>query len=207
MRMLLRYSTHCLPTNSRSAMRESIHSAPNSLINRSISLVCSSQLELPRLSSIVKSNGNATPLCHSKHEDIDVDLTEFPVGAVKAQNQSYLDWQKRKYHFGDNVKVESISGKKSLQAAQVGISFNTRRHRRRYLVQADRLHNTKGVKNKRKQFYATKFITRPRYSCIIGTILLTLSQSLGVVVTFMEKAVKLFFKVTNFQGLLQGIIN
>ncbi len=37
--------------------------------------------------------------------------------------------------------------------------------------------------------------------------LLTLSQSLGVVVTFMEKAVKLFFKVTNFQGLLQEITN
>ena len=73
-------------------------------------------------------------VCHSKHEDIDVDLTEFPVGAVKAQNQSCLDWQKRKYHFGDNVNVESISGKKSLQAAQVGISFNTRRHRLRYLV-------------------------------------------------------------------------
>ena len=75
-----------------------------------------------------------TFVCHSKHEDIDVDLSEFPVGAVKAQNQSCLDWQKRKYHLGDNVKVESISGKKSLQAAQVGISFNTRRHRRRYLV-------------------------------------------------------------------------
>lgn len=44
-------------------------------------------------------------------------------------------------------------------------------------------------------------------SCLIGTILLTLSQSLGVVVTFMEKAVKLFFKVTNFQGLLQEITN
>ena len=76
-----------------------------------------------------KSNAH---VCHSKHKDIDVDLTEFPVGANEAQNQSCLDWQKCKYHFGD--KVESISGKKSLQAAQVGISFNTRRHRLRYLV-------------------------------------------------------------------------
>ena len=31
--------------------------------------------------------------------------------------------------------------------------------------------------------------------------------SLRVVVTFMEKAVKLFFKVTNFQGVLQVITN
>lgn len=103
-----------------------------------------------------------TFVCHSQHEDIDVDLTEFPVGAVKTQNQSCLDWQKRKYHFGDNVKVESISGKKSLQAAQVGITFNTRRHRRCYFVEADRLHNTKGVKNKRKQFYASKIHYRAK---------------------------------------------
>jgi hypothetical protein len=39
-----------------------IHSAPNSRINLSISCVRSCQLELPRLSSKVKSNGNATPL-------------------------------------------------------------------------------------------------------------------------------------------------
>ena len=56
-------------------------------------------------------------------------------------------------------------------------------------------------------FMRAKFITGPRCSCIIGTIWLTLSQSPGVVVTFMEKAAKLFFKVTNFQGLLQEITN
>ena len=145
------------------------------------------------------------PVCHSKHKDIDVDLTEFPVGAIEVQNQLCLGWQKCKYHFGD--KVESISGKKSLYAPQIGITFNARRHRRRNLVQADRLHDTKGVKYKRKQFYASQIlaaqalrddITGPRCSCIIGTILLTLQQSLGVVVTFMEKAAKLFFKATNF---------
>ncbi len=95
------------------------------------------------------------PVCHSKHKDIDVDLTEFPVGAIEAQNQSCLDWQKCKYHFGDKDKVESISGKKSLYAPQIGITFNARGHRRRNLVQADRLHDTKGVKYKRKQFYAS----------------------------------------------------
>lgn len=103
-----------------------------------------------------------TLVCNSKHEDIDVDLTEFPVGAVKAQNQSCLDRQKRKYHFGDNVKVESIFCKKPLQAAQVGITFNTRRHRRSYLVQADGLHNAKSVKNKRKQFYASQIHYRAK---------------------------------------------
>ncbi len=35
----------------------------------------------------------------------------FPVGAVKAQNQSCLDGQKRKYRFGNEVKVESVFGK------------------------------------------------------------------------------------------------
>ena len=132
-----------------------------------------------------------------KHEDIDVDLTEFAVGSVEAQNQSCLDWQKCKYHFGDKDKVACISGKKSLYAPQIGIAFNAPRHRRSYLVHADRLHDTKGVKYKRKQFYASQIlaaqalrddITGPRCSCIIWTILLTLSQSLGVVVTFMEKS-------------------
>jgi len=99
-----------------------------------------------------------TLVCNSKHEVIDVDLTEFPVGAVKAQNQSCLDWQKCKYHFGYEVKIESISCKEPLQAAQIGITLDACRHRRRYLVEADRLHNTNGVKDKRKQFYASKIL-------------------------------------------------
>ena len=143
-----------------------------------------------------------------KHKDIDVDLTEFPVSAIEAQNQSCLYWLKCKYHLRDKVKVESIFGKKSLYAPQIGITFNARRHRRRYLVHADRLHDTKGVKYKRKQFYASQILAAqalrddtigPRCSCIIWTILLTLSQSPGVVTTFMGKAAKPFFKVTNFR--------
>ena len=115
-----------------------------------------------------------------KHKDIDVDLTEFPVGAIEAQNPSCLYWQKCKYHFGDKDEVESIFGKKSLYAPQIGITFNARRHRRRALVQADRLHDTKGVKYKRKQFYAIQILAAqalrddiiigPRCSCIIKTI-------------------------------------
>lgn len=49
-----------------------------------------------------------------------------------------------------------------------------------------------------RSFMRARFITQPRCSYIIGTIWLTLPLSLEVVVTFMEKAVKLFFKVTNF---------
>ncbi len=111
-------------------------------------------------------------------------------------------------------RLRAYPARNSLYAPQIGIMFNARRHRRRYLVQADRLHDIKGVKYKRKQFYASQIlaaqalrddITGPRCPCIIWTILLTLSQSLGVVVTFMKKAAKLFFKVTNFQGFLQAI--
>ncbi len=105
-----------------------------------------------------------TLVCHSKHKDIDVDLVEFPVGAVEAQNKSCLDWQKRKYHFGDKVKVESISGKKSLHSPQIGITFNARRHCCRYLVQTDRLHDTKGMKNKCKQFYASQILASKRFA-------------------------------------------
>lgn len=45
-----------------------------------------------------------------------------------------------------------------------------------------------------KLLIRARFITRPSCFCITGTILLTLSQSPEVVVTFMEKAVRLFFK-------------
>lgn len=85
-----------------------------------------------------------------------MDLAEFPVGTVETQNQSCLDWQKCRYHFGDKVKVESISGKESLETPQIGITLNARRHCRCYLVEADRQYNTKSVKNKRKQFYASQ---------------------------------------------------
>ena len=103
-------------------------------------------------------------VCHSKYKDIDVDLTEFPVGAIEAQNQSCLDWQKCKYLFGDKDKVESISGKKSMYAPRIGITFNARRHRRRALVQADRLHDTKDVKYKRKLFMRAQFLLRKRFA-------------------------------------------
>ncbi len=65
-----------------------------------------------------------------------------------------------RHHFGD--KVESISGKKSLYAPRIGITFNARRHLRRNLVQADRLDDTKGVKYKRKQFYASQIYYRAK---------------------------------------------
>lgn len=103
-----------------------------------------------------------TLVSDTKHKDIDVDLTEFPVGAVKAQDQSCLDGQKSKYHFGDKVKVEGISGKEPLQTAQVGITLHTRRHCRCYLVETDCLHNAKCLKNKRKQFYAGKIHYRAK---------------------------------------------
>lgn len=51
-----------------------------------------------------------------------------------------------------------------------------------------------------KLLIRARFITRPSCFCITGTILLTLSQSPEVVVTFMEKAVRLFFR-KSYKGM------
>ena len=75
-------------------------SKEQSRINLSISPTVLFQLELPRLSSMSKEQrkGN-TLVSDTKHKDIDVDLTEFPVGAVKAQTSPVLTGRRAKYHF------------------------------------------------------------------------------------------------------------
>lgn len=48
--------------------------------------------------------------------------------------------------------------------------------------------------------YMTKTLC-PKCSCIIGSIWLTLTESLEAVIFMGEKSAKLFLEVTKFQGL------
>ena len=121
-------------------------------------------------------------VCHSEHKDIDVGLSEFPVGVIKAQNQSGFDRQKRKYHFGDKVEVEGVTGKKSLEATQIGIAFYACRHGRRYLVEADCLHHTEGMEEQRHKFYACQIHVFSQMFLHNREDWLTLTQSLELVV-------------------------
>ena len=76
-------------------------------------------------------------------EYIDVELSELPVGAVHTQNQTFLNRKQREDHPCYQVEVQGIVGNESLNAAQIGITLNRRRHCRSQFVMAHSLHHTK----------------------------------------------------------------
>lgn len=117
-------------------------------MNRSMISLCSSQLELPRLSKRLSSNGKATPLIgDAKGEYVDVELAELPVGAVHTQNQTVLNKKQREDHLCYQVEVQGMVGDESLNAAQIGVTLNRRRHRRGQFVKAHSLHHTKRMEH------------------------------------------------------------
>ena len=79
----------------------------------------------------------------AKGEYIDVELSELPVGAVHTQNQTVLNRKQREDHPCYQVEVQGIVGDESLNAAQIGVTLNRRRHCRSQFVKAHSLHHTK----------------------------------------------------------------
>lgn len=47
---------------------------------------------------------------YAQHEDIDVELSEFPVGTIYAEQETGLDRKQRKNHTGYDVEVNNILG-------------------------------------------------------------------------------------------------
>ena len=92
----------------------------------------------------------------AQHEDIDIELSELPVGTVHAQHEFCLDWQQRENHAGNDVEVKNILGKKSLEPSEVGILVDSRRHRIRQLMETHRLHYTEGMEEQRHKLYASQ---------------------------------------------------
>ena len=116
-------------------------------------------------------------VCHTKHEDVDVEIPELPVCTVHAQHQSSLDGKQREYHSCHEVKVEGVFGYEPLDAAKVGFPFNGSRHCRRKFMEAYSLYHTQGMKHESHDLYA----------CQIHRI----------------SKMFLFFKITEFQGLFK----
>ena len=79
----------------------------------------------------------------AKGEYIDVELSELPVGAVHTQNQTVLNREQREDNPCYQVEVQGIVGDESLNAAQIGVTLNRRRHCRSQFVKAHSLHHTK----------------------------------------------------------------
>ncbi len=172
-------------------------------MNRSMISLRSSQLNCPPFVQKTEQQwkGNAF-VGDAESEYIDVELSELPVGAVHTQNQTVLNRKQREDHPCYQVEVQGIVGDESLNAAQIGITLNRRRHCRSQFVKAHSLHHTKCMQRYKPCLMRARFIDFPKYSCIIGRIWLTLAKSLESVV-FIEKAANFSFKVTDFQGLLQ----
>ena len=135
-------------------------------------------------------------------EYIDVELSELPVGAVHTQNQTVLNWKQREDQPCYQVEVQGLVGKESLNAAQIGITLNRRRHCRSQFVKAHSLHHTKCMEHVSHKLYAGQI---HRFSKILlhnREDLVNFDQVLGIS-SLHGKSSELFFKTTNFQGLLQ----
>ena len=62
--------------------------------------------------------------------------------------------QKSEYDACNQIELQRIKGKKPLKTSEVGVALNARGHRRRNLMQTDRLHHAEGIDHKSQQFYA-----------------------------------------------------
>lgn len=92
-------------------------------------------------------------VCDSQHEDIYVDLPEFPIGAVYAQDQACPDRKQDKNHACDDIEVEGIIGKESLKPAQVGFLVDRCRHGGRKLMETHSLDHAECVQKEGHKFY------------------------------------------------------
>ena len=114
----------------------------------------------------------------AEHEDVDVCLTEFPVGTVHRKHQPFLDRKQRKKNFGNQIKVKGITCKKPLLPSEIGIAFHGGRHGGSYLVEADSLHHTHSMEYKGLQFdageihYGAKMLLHNRDDLITFTVVL-----------------------------------
>ena len=95
-------------------------------------------------------------ICNSKHEDIDVEVTELPVCPVHAEHQLIPDGEQREYHPCYQIEIQRILGEKPLETAHIGISFCIRRHGGSQLMETDGLNHAKCVDEQRHKFYTGK---------------------------------------------------
>lgn len=95
-----------------------------------------------------------TPICDSEHEDVDVDLAEFPVGTIHRQYQTGLVGKQGKYDFGYDIKIKGELGDEPLDTTQIRIFVTAVGHCRCKFVKADGLHHAKGMKHKCHQLYS-----------------------------------------------------
>ena len=113
-------------------------------------------------------------------EYIDVELSELPVGSVHTQNPTVLNRKQREDHPCCQVEVQGIVGDEPLNAAQIGIALNRRRHRRNQFVKAHSLHPTKCMEHISHKLYAGKIHRNSKILLHNRADLANFNQILGI---------------------------
>ena len=139
-------------------------------------------------------NGNVL-VGDAEGEYIDVELSELPVGSVHTQNPTVLNRKQREDHPCCQVEVQGIVGDEPLNAAQIGIALNRRRHRRSQFVKAHSLHPTKCMEHISHKLYAGKIHRNSKILLHNRADLANFNQILGISNLHRESS-ELFFKVT-----------
>ena len=143
--------------------------------------------------------GNAF-VCNARHQYVDVELPELPVGAVHAQHKFRLDGKQREYHAGDNVKVKNIPGEEPLKPSEAGIPVHVRGHRARQFMKTDGLHHTQRVEELSHKLYAGQIHTLSKMLLHNREDLVNFDQVLGSCNFHGEKSPNFSFKLLIFKN-------
>ena len=135
----------------------------------------------------------------AQHKNVDIELSELPVGAIHTEHKTGLDRKQRENHAGDDVKVKNILGKESLEPSEVGILVDSRRHRIGQFVEADSLHHTKCMEQQRHKFYACQIHVLSKVLLHNREDLVNFDQVLGIRSFHGVKSANFSFKLLNFK--------
>lgn len=138
-------------------------------------------------------------VCHAKHQYVDVEFPELPVGTVHAQHESSLDRKQRENHAGDNVEVKNILGEESLKPSKVGSLVYGCRHRIGKFVETDRLHHAQSVEEQRHELYACQIHTLSKMLLHNREDLVNFERVLGISSFHGEKSPNFSFKLLIFR--------
>lgn len=138
---------------------------------------------------------------YAEHEDIDVDLPEFPVGSVHGKRDLALNWNKAENHPCNEVKVQRILGEEPLESAHVGITLNAGWHGGSQFMETDSLNHAESMDDVSHQLYSGKIHSFSKMFLHNREDLVNFNQVPGISSFHGEKSPNFSFKLLIFRGL------
>lgn len=107
MLLSLRNLIQSSPTNSLSAIKQSMQLVPKSRIKRSTKSILSVQFELPQLIQHFEQQWESHSFVgYAQHKNVDVCLAKFPIGPIYTKLQTLFVWQQTKWVF--SIEMNSL---------------------------------------------------------------------------------------------------